>query len=874
MKTLSEVLVEKVNEWREQGYAHAQYPLISEILGFQREEDSGLKYLRDAQFKALETYWYLRLVCNTKPTFNLYGEYYSTSELLEQYQLSGENEIMKLVIDEGIDSLWSRIREDQCFTKKYKLNVLQEVLNLSYPSYIFALAMGAGKTVLIGAIIATEFAMAGEYPDDPFIKNALVFAPGKTIIESLKELVIIPYEKILPSRLYKEFVTSLKLTVTRDGEKDIPVIKGSAYNVVVTNIEKIRIQKENVRKKDIGQIGILTNNDLDKVKQDVANLRLQTITSLPNLGVFSDEAHHTYGQPLNYKSLKKVRKTIDYIADKTDLICVINTTGTPYYKKQILPDVVYWYGLSEGIRDGILKDVSGNILSYGFDSSRTNEFIKEVVTTFFKDYKDVTLPNGSKAKLAIYFPQNDDLEELRPYVEANLPGGIPPTTVLRNTERSTKDEVEAFNRLNDPSSQYRVILLVSKGTEGWNCPSLFSCALARKIRSSSNLVLQASTRCLRQVPGNNTKARIYLSQENVSALEKELEETFRESIASLKGTMRERASDTIVLRKWNLPPLVTKITRRTVTRNEDKIPACITFTKPDVEEATVYKGVHDLTEADNGQFLKRRGEEEIEVVTQSRDAYTVAVDLADTYRLNLWQIHDELVSIYPDKLVPLPHIEHLCRQLEEQVCNYTIDEEEIEVALALVKSEGFNQLIDDEGNVTYTAEITYFKDREHLIQHHGGEDFGFHYTPYDFDSDPEKAFFNEVLIHMSLTPDEVEDIYFTGALTDPAKTEFYLWYKDTDSNWRRYTPDFIIRKKNGKCLIVEVKDARWRGEVEAVVDSDEEPRTQEGFKALALKKWTNLNPDRLKYQIIFADTEIAREELVSTKTFINGDSDE
>jgi hypothetical protein len=40
---------------------------------------------------------------------------------------------------------------------------------LQYPSYILALTMGVGKTALIGAIIATEFAMALEYSKSPFI---------------------------------------------------------------------------------------------------------------------------------------------------------------------------------------------------------------------------------------------------------------------------------------------------------------------------------------------------------------------------------------------------------------------------------------------------------------------------------------------------------------------------------------------------------------------------------------------------------------------------------------------------------------------------------------------------------------------------------
>ena len=128
------------------------------------------------------------------------------------------------------------------FVKENRLQTVRESLTLDYPSYILALAMGSGKTVLIGSIIATEFALALEYGDS-FVKNALIFAPGKTILGALKEMSDIPYEKILPPRLYKQFLSSVKITYTQDKEKDIPIIRGSVYNIVVTNTEKIRIQK-------------------------------------------------------------------------------------------------------------------------------------------------------------------------------------------------------------------------------------------------------------------------------------------------------------------------------------------------------------------------------------------------------------------------------------------------------------------------------------------------------------------------------------------------------------------------------------------------------------------------------------------------------
>ena len=312
-----------------------------------------------------------------------------------------EDAIRDFVEDNGVDALWERIRTDDDFVRDFRLESLRETLTLDYASYILALAMGAGKTVLIGAIIATEFAMAMEYPDGPFVQNALVFAPGTTIIESLRELADIPFAKILPPRLFKPFAASVKLTFTRDGEKDIPVVRGSSFNVVVTNTEKIRIQKETIRKADLGGLfGVRA----DEARTEVANLRLQAIASLPHLAVFSDEAHHTYGQSMD-TDLKKVRKTVDYLAAQTNVVAVVNTTGTPYFRRQPLRDVVFWYGLSQGIKDGYLKHLAGNIQAYKFDDDAA-VYVAHVVKDFFKDYGDVALPNGSRGEAGNLLPAN------------------------------------------------------------------------------------------------------------------------------------------------------------------------------------------------------------------------------------------------------------------------------------------------------------------------------------------------------------------------------------------------------------------------------------------------------------------------------------
>src|SRR5690606_16768956 len=125
---------------------------------------------------------------------------------------------------------------------------------------------------------------------------------------------------------------------------------------------------------------------------------------------------------------KKVRRTVDYLAAKTNLICVVNTTGTPYFERQPLKDVVVWYGLSEGIRHGILKEIAGSIYAYSFSPANTDQFITEVITDFFQNYGQVQLPSGASAKLAVYFPQTDDLKELRPVIDQALVScGQPPS---------------------------------------------------------------------------------------------------------------------------------------------------------------------------------------------------------------------------------------------------------------------------------------------------------------------------------------------------------------------------------------------------------------------------------------------------------------
>lgn len=849
---LYELLKIKVEEWRKSNY-QSDFPVIKEILNFAfidlQNNDRKLRYLRQHQFEALETYWYLRLKENTPHIFNLYKKYFKGEDLLKALNINlTTDELKKLAFENGggINKIIEKIRSDDQFVKNHKAESTHESLNLNYPSYILALAMGTGKTVLIGAIIATEFAMALEYPDKSFVKNALVFAPGKTILGALKEISDIPYEEILPPRLYKQFISTVKITYTRDGEKKIPIVEGSNFNIIITNTEKIRIQKQSINKSLLE--GLFAGNP-DEAKEMVANQRLQTIASLPNLAIFSDEAHHTYGQVLE-KQLKRVRQTVNYLSDNTNVLAVINTTGTPYFKRQILKDVIYWYGLSQGIKDGILKEVRGNIVAY--ENVSDKQFLEDVISDFFKNYKNVKIYDGSPAKLAIYFPQIEHLNSTKALIEKSvIKEGLDPSIVLLVHNESPEEIKDLFdNRINDPNLPYRVFLLVNKGTEGWNCPSLFATALARKLKSSNNFVLQAASRCLRQIPGNKYKAKIYLSKDNVPILDSQLKETYGESLEDLNTTSQEFIKERVKLRKINIPPIILKKKVQKVVPINIKFNPQIQIQKPTIKEKDQIKEILTLDDFNRKKVLITIDQKKIKIEPDYIDIYSLAVEISCLYRLPLMNIYEQLKNLYPKGEISEVEALEIKKQIEDKIKNYKVITEILEQALALVKKEGFKEERENNQQV-YVTEIIFHKDRaeklllsyEKVLERFKQKElpFGFHYSPYNFDSEPEKEFFENILRELMIDKDNVEDIYFTGAIDDPNKTDFFFEYKDKDGKWHNYTPDFLIRKKNGKMLIVEIKGEPFK-------DKQKEKE---------MHQIENLNPDRLKYEIL----ETTREEL-------------
>lgn len=847
MPILYEDLRQSALEWRKSGYACDDHPLIGDILAYQMEaQEDGLspKFLREPQLLALEVYWYIRLILQTPHIIDLYKHHYAKNK-------KDFSDALKIPLPRDawewatIDKVIEKIKTDLNWVKEKRIQALHEATILPYPSYILALTMGAGKTALIGAIIATEFAMSLRYPQGNFMKNALVFAPGTTIIESLREISGLPYEKILPPNINRDFAANLKIEYP-GGRKDIQAQEGSSYNLIVSNTEKISLRAR--------RRGNQTEADY-REKGLQANLRLQKIASLPNLGVFSDEAHHTYGN--TFDKLKRVRETINYIHEHTPIIAVVNTTGTPYYKKEHLKEVVVWYGLSDGIQDNILKELCNGIHQYDIKGQSEKTVFNDIIREFFSNYGKVSLTNGAKAKMAFYFKTQEHLTQSRRLIEQAMTNiGESVDQILVNTQQSKAEEMDQFKRLNNPGHQKRIILLIGKGVEGWNCPSLFACALIKEQTKSNNYVLQAATRCLRQVQGNRHPAKIFLDRGNAKILDKELQENFGTDIIRLSAAWNPKETVTMRVVKAQLPKLeITRTVKRAVRTESPN--QKIALNPPKLQQApSILRSVLTPDFSGPTQILMPTDNiKELSAATETISCYTASHKIATKYHLPAMLILKQLNNLYPQREMPNSHLYSLFQQVEEQQANYKTVEEKITEAMALIRLQDENgkDVFEKDKDGVYVhrlrlLERTHQQKKESGLfvdnkQHKDKHNLSFHYTPYNFDSKPECDFFRDILSALNTNPDEVESFLFTGGLTDSRKTDFHFEYLGEDKRYHRYFPDFVIVKKTGEFYIVEVKAESERGD-----------KTVE-TKKKTVERLQKLQPDKFKYNVVYTSTD-------------------
>ncbi len=369
--------------------------------------------------------------------------------------------------------------------------------------------------------------------------------------------------------------------------------------------------------------------------------------------------------------------------------------------------------------------------------------------------------------------------------------------------------------------------------------------------------MQAATRCLRQVPGNRRSAKVFLDIGNAKTLDKELRDNFGTDLNQLRARTTDKETVTLRIVKTKLPKLkITRTIKRVVRTGEPG--GDITLCKPESQKAPeTLRRILTLDFSGPGEILMPTGEvKELPIAAETTDCHTAAWKIASRYHLPIMPILNKLNSLYPEGGIPNSHLYGLFRQAEAHQANYETVEENVTEVMALIRFQDENgkDVFEKDGDGVYIHHLRLLKRTCDRMKEGGlfvkNTDYdtdvhslSFHYTPYNFDSGPERSFFRQVLSTLNTNPDDVEEFLFTGGLTDPGKTDFHFEYMGEDKRYHRYFPDFVIVKKTGEFYIVEVKSERER--------DDQTVKA----KKKAVERLQGFQPDKFKYHVVYSATD-------------------
>lgn len=843
--------------------------------------------MRDAQIEAIKIYLFLKIACGNRPLWELFSDGgfnsldFNTMELtvearsiltsnkaaaaLLEYALLKDKNGNQLApeLEKVIKSQSGRINYEDTFKKIF--------YGVNYTDYLFSLPMGAGKTYLMAAFIYLDLYFALNEPDNPaFAHNFMVLAPSglkSSIIPSLKNIQEFDPTWIIPEPTASNLKRMIKFEILdeqKSAKKSNLVRNPNAQKinnhqpledlmglVAITNAEKVILDRVGENE----NASIFSQEEAARIR--IANELRDIIGRIPHLAVFIDEVHHAADGEI------KLRQVVGEWTEKHSFCGVLGFSGTPYLEKAEsvtladsfvikntdLSNVVYNYPLVKGV---------GNFLKVPevkYADNDTETIVKNGIKDFLDHYLNTVYANGACAKLAIYCGQIETLEEqIYPLASRMVSEqGLNPTEVILKYHGGNKaypqpegSETE-FASLDTDFSKIRIVLLVQIGKEGWDCKSLTGVILPQKGVCPTNMVLQTSCRCLRQVVKNaDETALIWLNKFNADTLNKQLKQQQNISLQEFnkgkhqKAIQIERFSR---MDKLKVPPIdfyQLKVSYQTLITEEhphtaQKLADESIFTEADV--ALIHK--QDLAGKNLGHYLA--GTEAGEYISFRQWLYQIVKESFRTLALENLKEHeailrkiferitlkDETGNTRYDNRYDHDCIRSLIRRAFVPKRDFSVKEEIVPCEASLLQierlispvsvqddkpffpsQEDVRTIVDWDANAQNKAlspeELALIEKMKKMgypipepTDPHPEREQTYHYLPYRFDSGLERQFFKDSVLPILKSYQSQLEIYFNG---DDTLTGFKIdCYKQTDREWRyigKYVPDFLLLKRN------------------------------------------------------------------------------
>ena len=857
--------------------------------------------LRDAQVEAIRTYLYLKIACRNAPLWQLFAEGTFNSLDLDALPLStSAREVLTANPAAAALLEYARLTDrsgrqlapelerficEQAGEIDYGRAFRQLFYGVDYPDYLFSLPMGAGKTYLMAAFIYLDLYFAQTEPDNPaFAHNFLILAPSglkSSIVPSLKNIRGFDPSWVIPEPAasgLKRLVKFEVLDEQKSAQKSNLVRNPNAQKinqhqpldqlmglVAVTNAEKVILDR-------VGQDAdsqLFSPEEQERIR--TANELRDIIGRLPRLAVYIDEVHHAADSDI------KLRQVVNGWTRRETFCGALGFSGTPYLEKAEsvelagrfairnteLSNVVYHYPLIRGV---------GNFLkrpAVKFAESDPETIVRNGVREFLDQYRDTVYANGTRPKLAIYCGQIETLEEQVCPLVSQLAAdhGLNPAEAILKYHRGNKAHPQpegaetAFASLDTDLSRVRIVLLVQIGKEGWDCKSLAGVILPQKGVCPTNMVLQTSCRCLRQVSRHaDETALVWLNKQNADILNKQLKQ---QQDITLQELNRHAPQDTKRIERHSrmdlqrVPPIdfyQLRVSYHTLVVDDAPHTAERLRGADIVQEADeVLVHEQDLTGAETGLYagIREAGQPPVTfrqwLCQISREGFgRPSVPELERYEPELRDIFRRITgqrdgATFPSSRHDHPEIRSRIRRAflprrdfktrEETVCTHArlLQVERLTSPLLVADDTPFYPPQDAVRDIVAwdarpaaqpltpeaQAAIALLQAQgiavPQVADPHPERTHTYHYLPYRFDSGLEREYFARAL---RLLKDRKLELYFNG---DDTLTDFKIdCYRQQGQGWAyigRYVPDFLLldRRADGSINHVAIIETKGEG---------------------------------------------------------------
>lgn len=914
--------------------------------------------MRDAQLEAIKTYLFLKIACKNQPLWQLFVNGVFNDTNIGQVELT-ETARETFSTNKAAVALfqYSRLQDKkgkqlapelERYIKQhadeidYEATFKKIFYGVIYTDYLFSLPMGAGKTYLMAAFIYIDLYFAQNEPDNPaFAHNFFVMAPSglkSSIVPSLKHIKEFDPSWVIPEptatdlrRLIKFEILDEQKSANKSNRTKNPNAKKINNHqplddlmglVAITNAEKVILDR---MPNDQGP-SLYSEEELKRM--ELANELRKLIGSIPHLAVYIDEVHHAADGEI------KLRQVVNKWTEKHTFNSVLGFSGTPYLdsaeplnisgtltiKNTDLANVVYYYPLVEGI---------GNFLKnpdVKYEDSDTQTIVANGVHEFLNKYRDTVYANGTCAKLAIYCGQIETLEEIIYPLVSEIVAlyGLNPTDTILPYHGGNKQYPQhegsetAFASLDTSLSKYKIVLLVQIGKEGWDCKSLTGVILPQKGVCPTNMVLQTSCRCLRQVTKNTQEtALIWLNKFNAEKLNRQLQQQQNITLKEFGGKpnietkLIERFSR---MERMQVPAIdfyQLKVSYETLIIDEANDPA----QRLQSEDVLALAHISLVHQQDmEGNLIASVEQESKKMVRTSfhwwlhqiaKESFGM-LSVADlrTCESELKSIFTQITTEKEGALIENQKYDHqrirsLIRQAFASRRYFKVKEEILPEQASLLQIERLTSPVEDsekffpeqhavheimewdekppqqELTAEQKAKIAELEAmdidvsalRNPKSDPHPERNQTYHYLPYRLDSTLERHFLSQEII--PLIKGKALEVYFNG---DDQLTEFKInCYSKSAGNWRyigKYVPDFLLISRNeqkqiDKVVIIETKGEGFAAKFKPRLD----------FMSEFIKK----NNDKFGYQrfaFLYLEDTLAPEQrrqktLAAIRNFFN-----